>query len=233
MKFSFLLLLGLSSGLSATVSYSIDFSAGTISDNATELVFATFTVTNGVAGDSSGLSFLTELDLQGAPNAASRNGSFAITLVDSSYSLSGVVWRSRSAGNIQLGGAGVRSNMATVGISLDQDGTLTTNQDLWTNGGVATTNLSPEPYVAGTVITHATSGAITQDDHWIIASTNQLSQRVNITKQTAGNIRNEVFRADLTFEVVPEPSSAGLLCLAGIGLLAKRRRLPETNGPRV
>lgn len=38
MKFSFLLLLGLTSGLSAAVSYSIDFTAGTISDNATNLL---------------------------------------------------------------------------------------------------------------------------------------------------------------------------------------------------
>jgi len=168
--------------------------------------------------------------LLGNPTPISVDTTYTLTL-NSGYALASAKWGSGIGGGI-LGGitsGGVTQNEFTLssssGVDLNATTVVSTNANYSVTGN-GTTSLAIDGSDSGSggALQFAASGASNFGAFWstenITATTDTLTYANTSTMNT--NIANE--RLGLQLTIIPEPSSAMLLGLGGITLLARRKR---------
>lgn len=214
MKNTLLLLISSVAVSNAAVVYSTTYAnnSGSGSIFADGVAIGTFTVTTpyNSVNDGVGVAF------NGSQTGTSVATTVSVSITDSQYYLVSMDWGANDgAGALGIGGG------STWGVALDTDATVSTSVGTWTIGGSAITTATA--YTADDVLS---TGGIVANPHvenaYLFAGAVGDTQTLTYTTDT--NLAQEQYYVNFNLDVVPEPTSAALLGLGGLALLARRKR---------
>ncbi len=203
-----------SAAVITTATYTNNAGSGAIFADGVQV--GTFTVTTPY---SSTLSSTGDgVEFFGAQVGTSNSTTVDVTITDGNFSFVSMTWGTHEG----TGGQGIGGG-TIMGVALDTDATVSTSVGSWDIGGAAIT--TPVAYTAGEVLT--TAGIVSSPhsrDSFLFTGATATTQTITYTTDSL-DLAQERYYVSFELDAIPEPSSAALLGLGGLALVARRKRV--------